>query len=64
MFGNEAEISNYILLSLLVLVGAAYFCKGFISHLATLGGLVLSVYVLIPCFESPHKRPFYYPSFN
>ncbi|ENZ9096457.1 TPA: hypothetical protein ACYU26_004914 [Enterobacter ludwigii] len=50
MFGNEAEISNYVLLSLLVLVGAAYFCKGFISHLATLGGLVLSVYVLISLF--------------
>lgn len=48
MFGNEAEISNYVLLSLLVLVGAAYFCKGFISHLATLGGLVLSVLSVQP----------------
>jgi len=50
MFGNEAEISNYVLLSLLVLVGAAYFCKGFISHLATLGGLLLSAYVLISLY--------------
>lgn len=47
MSGNEAEISTYIILGILMFTCTSVFCKGLLSSLGTLG---MSVFSLLTWF--------------
>lgn len=50
MSGNEAEISTYIILGILMFTCVSVFCKGLLSSLGTLAALGMSVFSLLTWF--------------
>lgn len=50
MSGNEAELSIYIILGILLFTCTSVFCKGLLSRLGTLAALGMSVFAFLAWF--------------
>lgn len=50
MFGNEAGISTYIIVGIMLFTCTSFFSRGLLSKISTLSGLLMAVFALLTWF--------------